>query len=315
MIPAVATVPTLRFWEEELVDEIRRTGIARVVERAASPDALLAAEADIVVVGDTAPFLSSGLLRTLSGDRVVAGVMTGPDQRVARMFREESVTVFHGEVPAAEVVRLALESRTGGRCLRPTNQVIEVRGVRGSPGCTEVAIGLAAALGRTGTCVLVEADQMAPSVGLRLGLPPGGAMQLGPGFDVSAPFQRTGPATRSSIARVVDGARLTHRYTVVDRGVDAGGSGDLELLVMDPSPVSLVRAARVLASSGQMPVVANRVRDASDLEHIRRAIGGEPHAVVPEVALTFGGGPSERVVEALSVLVETASGLQRSAAR
>lgn len=312
MIPAIATVPTLRFWEEELVDEIRRTGIARVVERAASPAALLAADADIVVIGDTTPFLSPGLLRSLAAERVVVGVMTGPDQRVARMFREANVAVFHGELSAAEVVRLALEP--GARPLSRSNQVIEVRGVRGSPGCTEVAIGLAAALGRTDSCLLVEADQMAPSVGLRLGLPPGSAMQSGPGFDVSAPFQRSGAATRSSIDRVVDAARLTHRYTVVDRGVDGGGSGDLELLVMDPSPVSLVRAARALAS-GRVPVVANRVRDDSDLEHTRYAIGGEPRVVVPEVVVTFGAGPSERVVEALSVFVETGWGRQRSAAR
>lgn len=312
MIPTVATVPTLRFWEEELVDEIRRTGIARVVERAASPAALIAAEADIVVIGDTAPFLSPGLLRSLAADRVVVGVMTGPDQRVARMFRESNVPVFHGEVPATEVVRLALEA--GRRSLRRPNQVIEVRSVRGSPGCTEVAIGLAAALGRAEPCLLVEADQMAPSVGLRLGLPPGAAMQSGPGFDVSAPFQRSGPATRSSIDRVVDGARLTHRHTVVDRGVDGGGSGDLELLVMDPSPVSLVRAARVLAS-GRMPVVANRVGDASGLERIRHAIGGDPQVVVPVVEVRFGGGPSERVVEALSPFAESVRDLQRSTAR
>ena len=312
MIPAIATVPTLRLWEEELVDEIRRTGIARVVERAASPSALLAAEADIVVIGDTAPFLSPGLLRSLTADRVVVGVMTGPDQRVARMFHEANVSVFHGEISAAAVVRHALESDT--RRLRRSNTVIEVRGVRGSPGCTEVAIGLAAALGRTDSCLLVEADQTAPSIGLRLGLPPGSAMQSAPGFDVSAPFQRSGPATRSSIDRVVDGARFTHRYTVVDRGVDGGGSGDLDLLVMDPSPVSLIRAARALASE-RMSVVANRVCDASGLEAVRHAIGGEPRVVVPEVVVTFGGGPSERVVEALSAFVETDSGLQMSAAR
>jgi hypothetical protein len=83
---------------------------------------------------------------------------------------------------------------------------------------------------------------------------------------------------------------------------------------MDPSPVSLVRAARVLASGG-VPVVANRVRDARGLERIRHAIGGEPQVVVPEVVVTFGGGPSEGVVEALSAFVEADSGLQRSAAR
>lgn len=314
MIPAVATVPTLRFWEEELVDEIRRTGVARVVERAASPAALLAADADVVVIGDTAPFLSPGLLRALKAARVVVGVMTAPDQAVARLFREAEVPVFHGEVSATEVVRLAIESRSEGPALPTSNRVIEVRGVRGSPGCTEVAIGLAAALGRREACLLVEADQMAPSVGLRLGLPPGVGIQAGPGFDISAPFQRGGPATRSSIDRIIDGARLTHRYTVVDRGVDGRGSGDLELLVMDPSPVSLVRAARVLAS-GRFPVVANRVRDVSGLEQVRHAIGGEPRVVVAEAVVTFGGGPSERVVEALSAFVQSAPGLQTSAAR
>ena len=64
-----------------------------------------------------------------------------------------------------------------------------------------------------------------------------------------------------------------------------------------------------------MPVVANRVRDASDLERIRHAIGGEPRVVVPEVEVTFGGGPSEEVVEALSAFAGADSILQRSAAR
>ncbi len=315
MIPTIVTVPSLWFWEEDLVQEVRSTGLARIVDRVASRSALLESDAEVVVIGDTAPFLSAGLLRRLASDRVVIGVVTGPGTIASQMFVEAGVAaVFRGSVPADAVVAVALEWRARNRGVDPKSKVVVVRGVRGAPGCTEIAIGLAAALGRHHRCLLVEGDRMAPSIGLRLGLPPGSSIQSAGDFDVCAPFGASGPSTNASIARIIDRSAATHRFTVVDQGIDGRMWGDHEFLVVQASPTSVVRAARAVSAEGT-PVVANRVRDSSDLAMVRSAIGGDPVAVVPDVEVTLGCGAVDEIVMALAPLADLMSDDQRATAR
>lgn len=315
MIPTIVTVPTLHFWEDDLVREVRSAGVARIVGRVATRSELLASDADVVVIGDTAPFLSTELLRRLAPGRVVIGVITGPGSIASRIFADAGVAaVFRDEVPVEALIAVTLASRECPRADAPASEVIVVRGVRGAPGCTEIAIGLASALGRRHPTLLVEGDRLAPSIGLRLGLPPGSSIQTAGDFDLCAPFDSSGPSTNASIARIVDRSASTHRFTVVDQGVDPAMWGDHELLVVRASPTSIVRGARAVSAEGT-PVVANRVRNPSDLAMIRAAIGGEPVAVVPDVEVTFGGGPVDRIVAALAPLADVLSDAQSAAAR
>jgi CO dehydrogenase maturation factor len=117
------------------------------------------------------------------------------------------------------------------------------------------------------------------------------------------------------------------RVVVADMEAGAGtltrmpeGSLDLALLVTEPSPKSIEvarRAAEIISERklGPMLVVANKVRDARDLEMIRLALGVTELVAVPDDAEVLradrdGVSPFDSAPDSAAVAAVSALGLR-----
>lgn len=189
--PEIALAASPRDWAQRLHRHLTDHGGARVRATVLHPHDALAERYDVLVVDDTTSFLSHRLLGELrrAGRRVV-GVYDPDDPRGKGELTELGVDVVlastAGTAEFLEAVT-ALAAEAGPRDVDtddpgpagvPTDaappargQVTVVGGPPGGCGATEVSVALAAAVGRRGDpCVLVDADEVAPSVAQRLGL-------------------------------------------------------------------------------------------------------------------------------------------------
>jgi hypothetical protein len=328
MRPAVATVVTAAPWERELVTAARLGGLVRMIGRCRSPfDVDQALErVDAVVIGAETSWLSPALIRRWrSTGTVVVGMVPPGDRPAAEMMAAGGADVVfgHHEPP----VRVLAAVVSGSPMVRPPAfdaVVATVVGPRGAPGRSEIALALAWALAPRRRTLLVELDGDAPGLGLRLGLEPH------PGLDRSDPSLGTapryrrhdpievltlppdlGPLSQSLTSRVVDAARAEFGCVVIDAGPRLPESLGLDpgvpVMVVEPTPIGLVRASRMAAAwSGPQPVVvANRMApgDEASLRSIRAATGLEPVATVPDLGKRLTcDGPTPPMVEALSDL-------------
>lgn len=196
-----------------------------------------------------------------------------------------------------------------------------VTGPRGSPGITETALGLAWLLSRWRPFLLQEQDLDGLSLGLRLGFPPADAVhpyqlqwveRLGVMYQTPQAFSLRNrnhqpPSGGSSYQeRGLDweSNQLTPGWaplsgpevagTVIDAGPGQVGTGnDQMVVVMEPSPVGLVRGAELLSRwTGRQPfLVVNRLTHSSQVTAIRMATGLEPIALVPQTETPQIGDP------------------------
>lgn len=319
MIRPVATVVTARAWEAALVRAARLGGGARVAARCTGPwqvdEALRYVEA--VVVGAETPWLTEATLaRWRAAGALVVGVHCDPPGQ-SLLLRGRCDLVLPDHTPPLELLaRLAVLPPPKGSP-RPAARRFLVTGPRGAPGRTEVAIALAWALAESGSTLLAELDAEAPTLGLRLGIPPGTPRE-GPSLhhldrvDLLV-LPPGGPLAFSLTARLLETARLRYRAMVLDVGPPGNATttgADETVLVCEGSPLGSVRAARLAASwGGPVPrLVVNRVprepaRRAVALTTVRRAVGLEPEAVIDRLdPPPWGRAPAEPMVAALRVL-------------
>ncbi len=186
MEPTVALVFSPEQWVEELHRHLAHHGGARVRQIVVDPAVALDEEFDILVVSDRWPALTLGFVRSVHEcGRQVLGVFdpdepAGKDHLVtlgvdATIASDASMGEF---VVALRTVddraRSAVDDApTGTHPEDPANRLgalVGVTGPRGG-GITEIAVGIAAALGhRRAQVVLVDAHESAPALAGRLGL-------------------------------------------------------------------------------------------------------------------------------------------------
>lgn len=309
MRPAIVTVVTTAAWESRLVETARSRGMVRLLGRCSTMrDVEMRLDSiDAVVVGVDTPWLTPTLCKTWRQSGVsVVGVVSSLHDPASRLLTGSDLVV-NGDTPADRILaQIAALPRHCASVARA--RMVTVVGPRGSPGCTEVALALAA----TGMCdvsstILVELDGEAPSLGVRLGVSPTRTPvivdpMLGRGFQTSSTPTGLhlltvpvlgGPLTESITARIIESARFRFDAVIVDAGPRnpgelSFGPGSV-VLVVEPSPGGIIRAARMVEQwSGPPPfLVLNRSDGRTDdLNLVRRATGLEPDAVIPDLGFT-----------------------------
>ncbi len=192
----IAIVVSSRDWAERLHRFVADHGGARVRARVLDGAEAVAEGYAVLVADDLTSFLTHRLVETLhrSGRRVLgvydpvepAGrnhlLELGVDDTITSLSApEEFLAAIDGLALAAaadldgelrDLVGPTEQALDAGAAAPGRGTVVAVGGPAGGPGATEVALGLSAAVARRGGSVaLVDADDVAPSVAQRLGLP------------------------------------------------------------------------------------------------------------------------------------------------
>jgi hypothetical protein len=179
----VALAASAREWPDRIHRFLTDHGGARVRAQVLTPEDALAEDYQVLIIDDICSFLTPRLvLEVQKRGRQVLGVFDPNDSPDAKeRLRECGVDqVLEADASADEFV-VALRalvvlapdghgSSTGTGDQRMA-QMIAVGAPPGGCGATEIAIALAFDLARFGTTVLVDLDEVAPSVAQRLGLP------------------------------------------------------------------------------------------------------------------------------------------------
>lgn len=305
MRPAVVTVVG-GAWEQLLVERARRSGAARLVGRCLDLAGLesVVDRADLVYVGSDTPWLPGADLRPLTGIAAFVGVAL--DEPGARLLRHAGVDeIVHPEAAVADLPGRAAS------LLPDAGHIVEVTGPRGAPGRSEVALALAHV--RPGAA-LVELDTPAPSLGLRMGLPPARSRNpIERGGIVFDPAPVGGGGRIADRLRTVERARARNLHTVVDSGPDSSlhrlVDVDEVVVVGTACEIGVFRLARLCeAWTGPTPsLVINRWTDGQDLGRVVRATGLEPAAVIPvSVQPEIGAPPPPAMLRAVAAVQRTA---------
>jgi MinD-like ATPase involved in chromosome partitioning or flagellar assembly len=201
--PEIALAASPREWGQRLHRHVADHGGARVRATVLHPADALAEDFDVFVADDTTSFLTARLVDRLHEQgRQVLGVYDPDDSRgkgelvelgvddaiardadagdflacvstlaaVARPARHGDGELSTQESTATATVPVTDEPSASGPTER--GQITAVAAASGGTGATEIAIGLAvAAAGRGEPTVLVDADEVAPCLAQRLGLP------------------------------------------------------------------------------------------------------------------------------------------------
>jgi MinD-like ATPase involved in chromosome partitioning or flagellar assembly len=183
----LAIAMSARDWPDGVRRFLADHGGARVRVAAMGPEELLSESYDVLLVDDICSFLTPRLVdMVVSRGRVVVGVYDPgefPDGRERLLEIGVAEVVEAGAHPdefLAVIATVAVPERAQERAVEkpadripegPTSCVLAVGGPPGGAGSTEVAIAVASRLAHRGRTVLVDADDHAPSVAQRLGLP------------------------------------------------------------------------------------------------------------------------------------------------
>ena len=179
----VALAVSAREWPDRIHRFLSDHGGARVRAQVLTPEDALAEEYQVLVIDDISSFLTPRLVAEVQRQgRLVLGVFDPSDSPDAKeRLRECGVDqVLEADASADEfvvalraLVILAPESQSlqSGVETAATAQVIAVGAPPGGCGATEIAIAVASELARYASTVLVDLDDLAPSIAQRLGLP------------------------------------------------------------------------------------------------------------------------------------------------
>lgn len=336
----VATVLSAREWEGRLVASARESASVRLVLRAYRPTEISERRQaiDVVVVGSETPWATPARLGSWRrlGLRVV-GVHPAGDRPAAERFRGCGVDLILADDLGADAMlrELRLLEPAAGR-QAATAPLTVVTGARGAPGRTEIALAVAWMRSSATVVTLIDADLGAPGVAVRLGMPPrpdladavdhvhdsgsvpASVIHVVGRLHVIPGAHRPGdaPLRPEPVFDVVDAVRAS-APVVVDTGPWPAGSdivktADEAMVVVEGSPVGIVRAAAVIAEwTGPPPrLIVNRVdphqRD-EVVRSVRRWTGLEPAVVVPSLraareASRSGLPPARRLLACLAEL-------------
>ena len=316
----IATVLSARDWEPGLVSYARETAELRIVLRAFQPHEIEehAEDIDVVVAGGEVSWVTPVQIAAWQRAGLgVLGIHPVGDEPAAVMLRSAGVDELLPDTVDVRTIVTAIRFISPSNALLDrggTGAVVSVIGARGAPGTTEIALGLAWESGRRTPTLLIDLDLTAPSIAIRLGLPPRPDItdaadqvrmtgiiadealhRLGP-ISVVTGSHRIGEAALRPVMvdDVIDAATIAFDRIVVDLGTAEPDDpvlkrSDVAILVVDASAVGVVRAAQLVSAwSGPPPtVVLNRVapRDqANATEATREWTGIEPALVILERA-------------------------------
>jgi MinD-like ATPase involved in chromosome partitioning or flagellar assembly len=318
MTVRVATVLSAQEWEPRLVSHARETAELRIVLRAFQPDEIeeRSDDIDIVVAGAEVSWVTPAQISAWRHMGLsVLGVHPRGDVPAATLLRTAGVDELVPDDTDAESLITAirfLAPRAEGDDEGPTGSTVAVIGARGAPGTTEVALGLALNAAEAGPAILIDLDLDAPSIAIRLGLPPRpditdladqvratgvidtDAVHSIGSLDVVTGSHRVGEgALRPAMVEdVIEVATFRYDTVVLDLGAASPDDRNLKradqaVLVVDGSAVGVVRAARLVTEwSGPPPdVVVNRgTRHERDqlIEAVIHWTGIEPVAVIED---------------------------------
>jgi MinD superfamily P-loop ATPase len=318
VIVRVATVLSAREWESDLVAHARDSAAIRVVVRAFRAQDIdrCIGDVDVVVAGGEVTWVTPACVEGWRRRGVaVIGVAPAGDVPAARLLEaggaDEIVPDSIDTSALVQAIRFAAPAHPvpdGG----PRGSVTAVLGPRGAPGITEVAIAYALGSARRRPTLLVDVDAEAPSIAVRLGLPPlpdlttaadaarsGGdvsrkATHRLDRLDVIVGTHRVGepPPRISLVDAMVRASRVSWEEVVLDLGSSEAArshlmDADEAILVVEGSALGIVRAAQLVATwMGPAPaLVLNRVPKASRqsvVDAARRWLGLEPVLVIAE---------------------------------
>ena len=339
----VATVLSARDWEPGLVSYARETAELRIVLRAFQPHEIEehAPDIDVVVAGGEVSWVTPVQIAAWQRAGLgILGIHPAEDEPAAAMFRSSGVDEILPDT--ADVRTIVTAIRFISPSVSPVDRegagsVTAVIGPRGAPGTTEVALGLAWESGRTSSTVLIDLDLDAPSVAIRLGLPPrpditDAADQVRMTGSISADVEhRAGPITvitgshrvgegptrPAMIDDLIDAATVRFDRVIVDLGATEPDGpvlkrADTAILVVDASAVGVVRAAHLVAAwAGPPPIIVlNRAAAKSQRDVVaatKEWTGIEPAAVVPDraairAASLAARGPDGRMRRSLATI-------------
>lgn len=344
MTVRVATVLSAREWEPKLVAHARDSASVRIIVRAYQPQDIdrHTGDIDVVVVGGevswaTPAHVASWKRRGLG----VVGVVPQGDTPAERVLESGGADEVVPDTidPSALVQAIRFVAPAAVRELPEAqdSRLTAVVGARGAPGCTEVAIAYALARSSDVRCLLLDLDLDAPAVAVRLGLQPrpdltdaadavragkelaqGCSHQVGRLDVIPGSHRPSEPLLKGALVEgVLRASRSGWAEVVADVGASRGGmsvvaEADEAILVVNSSPLGIVRAAQLVASwLGPAPaLVLNRVQPGSRrdvVEATRRWTGLEPAVVLPDrrqvsSASSAGKAPDRRFARAVGQL-------------
>ena len=337
----VATVLSAREWEARLVSAARSSASVRLVLRAFLPSEVSdrAEELDVVVVGSETPWATPARLASWHriGIRVVGIHPAGDRPAATRLASSQADLVLPDDLPVEVILREIRFLEPAADRDVATARLFAVTGGHGAPGRTEIALGIAWLLAGREPTVLVDADLAAPAIAVRLGMAPRPDLaDAVDGVHADGVVPRTclhvmgrlgvipgahrpgDPQLRAEpVFDVIDAAR-SRGCVVVDTGAWPDGVEIVKaatdaIVVIDGSPVGIVRAAGVVAEwTGPPPlVVVNRVPRAQREDvrtAVRRWTGLEPVVLIPPISRVpatarTGDAPARRLLSLLVPLV------------
>ena len=179
--PEVALVFTADVWVEELHRHLTDHGGARVRTLVVEPEGVLDESYDVLVTGHRWPALTRALVADVHAHgRAVMGVHDRAEPASRKHLLALGVDSLIESDAGPDAFTRAIVAVAGARDERPASapavleerlgQLVVVGGPPGS-GRTEIAVRLAIAFANHRTAALVDADDVAPAVAQRLGLP------------------------------------------------------------------------------------------------------------------------------------------------
>ncbi|CAN5282664.1 hypothetical protein BH18ACT5_BH18ACT5_15520 [soil metagenome] len=179
----VALAASARTWPDRVHRFLTDHGGARVRAQVLTPEDALAEEYQVLIIDDICSFLTPHLVAEVQKrGRLVLGVFDPTDLPDAKArLRECGVDdVLEADASADEFV-IALRAMvvlapdghgpSSARSDVDRATVVAIGAPPGGCGATEVSISIASEFARYGSTVLVDLDELAPSIAQRLGLP------------------------------------------------------------------------------------------------------------------------------------------------
>ncbi|HVR32607.1 MAG TPA: hypothetical protein VMS74_07850 [Acidimicrobiia bacterium] len=273
--PALAIAVSAREWPDRLRQALADHGGARVRLTALSAQELEEEHHDVLLIDDISSILTRGLIEREQGrGRRVIGVYDPEEQDGRHHLIDLGVDAVVGcDEPAETFVttsqRIAISSERPIPSSVPVSTptalagvVVDVRGVSGGVGTSEIVLGLARALRPSTVIELGPQPSLAQRVGLDLhpnvasaielidhagGDPAAAVQQADRGVGVLVGTSEPGVAGRGAARRLIDGLRGQTPWMLVDAGGCAPSVvADLTVYVTGATPVGVGRCVDAL---------------------------------------------------------------------
>lgn len=320
MAPDIALAASAREWPDRLHRFLLDHGGGRIVDRVMTADQATDAVFDVLFIDDVCSFLTPRLVRVLTdGGAEIIGVFAPEDGTDAkRRLLECGISdVIETEASPEEFLEKAaqtLEHHTQTvteRVRRPKTRSIAVTGPSEGVGMTEVSLALALALSKRIATVLLDLDQVWPSIAQRLDLSPHPNIRTAIDHAIHSPERLLEAVHDLDELRVVGGRADGGQGPAISRHesaalIDSFGA-TADVVVADLGPLAQVEGGLtrefdtvIVVGTGGPIGVARLIRTIGDL-----VAANEQHAVLAVV-----NRPGRGAFQTAEVLVELESAFE-----